>query len=120
MENGLDKVVINNTLFLFPDIMEGLLLDVEKLYRAEGQEFRHQTRQDFNKTLFHLRRFLSSIRDCSAETQDAFGSDSDELKELIFYYIDRVNENPKTAKSILNFIKSKSSKLGFNFKTIGL
>ena len=64
-----EKVVVNNLLFALVDVIECLMLDAEKLYRKDGQEFKHQSKSDFNKTLFYLRRFLSSIRECSTETQ---------------------------------------------------
>lgn len=96
------------------------MLDAEKLYKVDGQEFKHQSKKDFNTGLFHIRRFLTTLRDCKEEAQIGFGEDADELKELIMLYVDRTNENEKRSKMIIGYIRKLSSQLNFNFKKIGL
>lgn len=115
-----EKTVINNTIFCLFDVAESLMIDAERLYKIDGQEIKHQSKQDFKKALFHTRRFLSSLRDCSNETIMQFGEDADEFKELIMLYVDRANDNATRSELFMNYLRNCSSLLGFNFKKIGL
>ena len=115
-----EKVVVNNLLFALVDVIECLMLDAEKLYRKGGQEFKHQSKSDFNKTLFYLRRFLGSIRECSTETQIQYGEDCDELKKMLLLYVDRVNDNGERTELFMNYLKQCSSLLDFDFKKVGI
>lgn len=112
------KTVVNNTLFCLCDVIEQLLLDAERLYKEDNQEFKHQSKQDFKATLFHLRRFLSSVRDCSIETQIQFGEDADEYKKFIMLFTDRVNDNSERSKMFMNYMINCSSILNLDFKKL--
>lgn len=114
------KTVVNNTLFCLCDVIEQLLMDAERLYRIDNQEFRHQSKADFKATLFHLRRFLSSVRDCSEETQLQFGEDADEYKKFIMLYTDRCNDNSTRSEMFFNYMKNCSSILDLDFKKLNI
>lgn len=114
------KVVVNNVLFVLGDVVEGLLLDAEKLYKVDGQEFKHQSKQDFNKTLFHLRRFLGSVRECEMETQEQFADDAEEMKKFILLYTDRVNDDLTRTALFEKYLLGCSSLLNFDFKKVNI
>ncbi len=114
------KTVVNNTLFCLCDVIEQLLMDAERLFKEDNQEFRHQSKQDFNKTLFHLRRFLNSVRECTMETQIQFGEDADELKKFIMLFNDRVNDNKERSEMFLRYMINCSSLLNLDFKKLNI
>lgn len=115
-----EKVVINNLMFVLVDVIECLMLDAEKLYKQDGQAFKHESKMHFNKSLFHLRKFLTSIRECSIETQMQFGDDCEELKKLLLLYTDRVNDDKARTELFMNYLISNSSLLDFDFKKVGI
>ena len=115
-----EKVVINNVLFVLCDVIECLLLDAEKLYKVDGQEFKHQSKQDFNKTLFHLRRFLGSVRECTMETQEQFAEDAEEMKKFILLYTDRVNDDSSRTELFEKYLLGCTSLLNFDFKKVNV
>lgn len=114
------KTVVNNTLFCLCDVVESLLLDAERLYKIDNQEFKHRSKADFKATLFHLRRFLSSVRDCSEETQIQFGEYADEYKKLIMLFTDRCNDNSARSEMFMNYMKNCSSILNVDFKKLNI
>lgn len=113
-----EEVVINNTLFVLCDVVESLMLNAERLYKLQGKEFKHQSKKDFKSTLFTLRRFLSSVRDCSLENQMQFGDDAEEMREFILLFVDRVNDDEARSKLFLDYLKNCSSLLNFDFDKI--
>lgn len=115
-----EKVVINNTLFILCDVIESLMLDAERLYKLDRKEFKQQSKRDFKATLFTLRRFLSTVRDCTPETQLQFGEDADEMKHFIMMFVDRCNESPERVELFMNYLKNCSSLTNFDFKKINL
>jgi hypothetical protein len=115
-----EKVVINNTLFVLCDVIESLMLDAEKLYKADGQEFKQQSKRDFKATLFTLRRFLGSVRECTPETQMQFGDDADEMKHFIMKFVDRCNDDQSRVDLFMKYLNGCSSLLNFDFKKINI
>ena len=115
-----EKTVVNNLLFVLCDVIECLLIDAEKLHRIDKQEFKHQSKKDFKTAVFHLQRFLSSVRDCPIEMQEQFGKDADEYKEMLLLYTDRANDNGLRTKLFRDYLINTSSLLDFDFKKVGI
>jgi hypothetical protein len=114
-----DAIFINNVIFILLDIIEGLMKDAEKEFRSSGCELKHTSKQNFNKTIFHLKKFLEEVRHIPIDQQENFGDEADILKELIFYAVDRDN-NTEYVKKLIEVIKLNKSVHNFDFKKIGV
>jgi hypothetical protein len=112
-------IFINNVIFILLDIIEGLMKDAEKEFARNGCELKHSSKFHYNKSIFHIKKFLSEVRTIPMEQQESFGEESDTLKEFLFLTIDR-DENCNFIKKMIDIIKINKSVHNFDFKKIGI
>lgn len=114
-----DAIFINNMIFILLDILEGIMKDAEKEFFTTGCELKHGSKMHFNKSIFHIKKFLEQIRTIPINQQMSFGEEADILKELIFLSVDR-DKDCEFVKKMIEVIKINKSVRNFEFKKIGL
>lgn len=114
------QIITNETLICLLDVCESIMLDSQRLYKEDGKEFKHEIKKTFNTALFNLRKYLQIVRERSLEDQCQFGENADELKKLIFLYLDRTDGRPDKTELFMNYLKNVSSELNIDFKKLNL
>jgi hypothetical protein len=100
-----------NIAFVLADVLESCLLDANQNLRKENQEFKHESKREFNTAIASIRKIKSHINKCSENTQECFGDDSDTLYQTMLTLIDRCGEDDELMFKFYNYIKSFPSKL---------
>lgn len=104
--------IISNIAFVLVDVLESCVMEANELLKLQNEEFRHEAKREFNLLLRHSRNLKRYVRNCSEQTQEFYGNDSDILYETLKLIIDRCGEDDVKLFKFFNYIKAFPSQLG--------
>lgn len=93
------------------DIIESCFIEANEKLKSENCEFKHEAKREFNLLLSHCRNLKRYVRNCSEETQEFFGKDSDMLYQALKLIIDRCGTDDVKLFKFFNYIKTFPSQL---------
>lgn len=88
--------ILSNLSFVLVDIIESCFIEAKR---------------EFNLLLSHCRNLKRYVRNCSEETQEFFGKDSDMLYQALKLIIDRCGTDDVKLFKFFNYIKTFPSQL---------
>ena len=101
--------VKTNLLFTLIDVVETLLMEMEKDMRLRGRAMQYSMKRDFNTTIHGVRRLKAELKHIGMNVQEAFGNDADILYALLLLIVDRVGADDFIAFKLYNYIKAMPS-----------
>ena len=106
MEGVTQLAVKTNLLFTLIDVVETLLMEMEKDMRLRGRAMQYSMKRDFNTTIHGVRRLKSELKHIGMNVQEAFGYDADILYALLVLMVDRTGEDDMEAFKLYNYLKA--------------
>lgn len=103
--------ILSNLAFVLVDVLESCFMEANEKLKAENSEFRHEAKREFNLLLAHCRNLKRYVRNCSEETQEYFGNDSDMMYQTLKIILDRCGEDDAKLFRFFNYIKTFPSQL---------
>ena len=103
--------ILSNLAFVIVDVLESCFIEANEKLKSENSEFKHEAKREFNLLLAHCRNLKRYVQNCSEQTQEYFGQDSDRLYETIKLITDRCGEDDVKHFKFFNYIKTFPSKL---------
>lgn len=103
--------ILSNLSFVLVDIIESCFIEANEKLKSENCEFKHEAKREFNLLLSHCRNLKRYVRNCSEETQEFFGKDSDMLYQALKLIIDRCGTDDVKLFKFFNYIKTFPSQL---------
>ena len=101
--------VKTNLLFTLIDVVETLLMEMERDMRLRGRAMQYCMKRDFNTTIHGVRRLKAELKHIGMNVQEAFGNDADILYALLLLIVDRVGADDLIAFKLYNYIKAMPS-----------
>ena len=101
--------VKTNLLFTLIDVVETLLMEMERDMRLRGRAMQYSMKRDFNTTIHGVRRLKAELKHIGMNVQEAFGNDADILYALLLLIVDRVGADDLIAFKLYNYIKAMPS-----------
>lgn len=101
--------VKTNLLFTLIDVVETLLMEMERDMRLRGRTMQYSMKRDFNTTIHGVRRLKAELKHIGMNVQEAFGNDADILYALLLLIVDRVGADDLIAFKLYNYIKAMPS-----------
>ena len=98
-----------NLLFTLIDVVETLLMEMERDMRLRGRAMQYSMKRDFNTTIHGVRRLKAELKHIGMNVQEAFGNDADILYALLLLIVDRVGADDLIAFKLYNYIKAMPS-----------
>lgn len=109
MEGVTQLAVKTNLLFTLIDVVETLLMEMERDMRLRGRAMQYSMKRDFNTTIHGVRRLKAELKHIGMNVQEAFGNDADILYALLLLIVDRVGADDLIAFKLYNYIKAMPS-----------
>lgn len=110
MEEKINPLVVKtNLLFTLIDVVETLLMEMERDMRLRGRAMQYSMKRDFNTTIHGVRRLKAELKHIGMNVQEAFGNDADILYALLLLIVDRVGADDLIAFKLYNYIKAMPS-----------
>lgn len=106
--------ILSNFAFVLVDVTESCFMEANEKLKAENSEFRHEAKREFNALLRHCRELKRYVRNCSAQTQEWFGDDSDRMYQMMKLILDRCGDDDVRMFKFFNYIKTFPSQLGMD------
>lgn len=103
--------ILSNLSFVLVDILESCYMEANEKFKTENSEFKHEAKREFNLLLAHCRNLKRYVRNCSEETQEFFGQDSDMLYQTLKLIVDRCGDDDVKLFKFFNYIKTFPSQL---------
>lgn len=103
--------ILSNLSFVLVDIIESCFIEANEKLKSKNCEFKHEAKREFNLLLSHCRNLKRYVRNCSEETQEFFGKDSDMLYQSLKLIIDRCGTDDVKLFKFFNYIKTFPSQL---------
>lgn len=107
-------IVKTNLLWLFPDIEETLLMDLDESARRQGRALRFHAKMSYNRAIRSVRALKTDIAACSRGTQETYGADSDRVLAILLAICDRCADDEALLRQVYEHIKELPSKLGLD------
>lgn len=106
--------ILSNLSFVLVDILESCYMEANENLKSENSEFKHEAKREFNLLLSHCRNLKRYVRNCSEETQEFFGQDSDMLYQTLKLIVDRCGDDDVKLFKFFNYIKTFPSQLNMD------
>ena len=103
--------ILSNLSFVLVDIIESCFIEANEKLKSENCEFKHEAKREFNLLLSHCRNLKRYVRNCSEETQEFFGKDSDMLYQALKLIIDRCGTDDVKLFKFFTYIKTIPSQI---------
>lgn len=103
--------ILSNIAFVLVDVLESCVMEANELLKLQNEEFRHEAKREFNLLLRHSRNLKGYVRNCSEQTQEFYGNDSDMLYQTLKLIIDRCGEDDVKLFKFFNYIKTFPSQI---------
>lgn len=115
MKTSKNKANIQSNLsFVLVDILESSFIEANELLKAQNEAFKHEAKREFNLALFHCKNLKKYVRNCSEQTQEFYGNDSDMLYQTLKLIVDRCGDDDVKLFKFFNYIKTFPSQLGMD------
>lgn len=99
-------------LWLFPDICETLLMELEEELRTVlGKKLKFAARMNYNKAIKSLRGLKKELEGFQASTQASYGEDADKVLAILMALTDRCADDEDRMRRVYEFITAFPSKM---------
>lgn len=107
-----EAAVRTNLAYLFADLMESSLMDMEEAANKAGFRIIHEDRRSFNTAIKAVRKLKMKVGKLPISEQENYGDSSDKIYQLILLLVDRCSRDGINIKSLAYQLLGLKSLLG--------